>query len=140
MTVPPMGRSLVFALLVAFSGVVAGCATTRSPELRVLGVHEEPRREVVFVQVTNPANRPIQLTKLEYRFAAGRETVSEGALELSRDVPAGEAIVVEVPVDGVPREPLTLRGRLTAVTDQIVRIFNVSAEVQPGAKNSDTEP
>ena len=127
-----MDRRIVLALLIAIAAGVAGCATARSPELRVLGVHEEPRREVVFVQVTNPANRPIQLTKLEYRFAAGSETISEGELELARDVPAGEAIVVEVPVDAVPREPLTLRGRLTAVTDQIVRIFNVSAEVQPG--------
>lgn len=131
-----MDRRIVLALLIAIAGGVAGCATARSPELRVLGVHEEPRRDVVFVQVTNPANRPIQLTKLEYRFAAGRETISEGELELARDVPAGEAIVVEVPVDAVPREPLTLRGRLTAVTDQIVRIFNVTAEVQPGAAPS----
>jgi LEA14-like dessication related protein len=125
-----MGRSFAVALLLAF----AGCATVRSPELRVLGVHEEPRHEVVFVQVTNPASRPIQLTKLEYRFAAGRETISEGELDLARDVPAGEAIVVEVPVASAPREPLTLRGKLTAVTDRIVRIFNVSAEVQPGTK------
>jgi LEA14-like dessication related protein len=125
-----MGRSFAVALLIAF----AGCATVRSPELRVLGVHEEPRHEVVFVQVTNPASRPIQLTKLEYRFAAGRETISEGQLDLWRDVPAGEAIVVEVPVATAPREPLTLRGKLTAVTDRIVRIFNVSAEVQPGTK------
>lgn len=131
----PMVRSLLLALLVATAGVTAaGCATARSPELRVLGVHDEPRREVVFVQVTNPANRPIQLTKLEYRFAAGRETIAEGELALRRDVPAGEAIVVEVPVGAAPREPLTLRGRLTAVTDQIVRIFNVSAEVQPGGQ------
>jgi hypothetical protein len=125
-----MVRSLVVAFLIAF----AGCATARSPELRVLGVHEAPRHEVVFVQVHNPASRPIHVTKLEYRFAAGRETVSQGELEVARDVPAGEAIVVEVPMDAGSREPLTLRGKLTAVTDQIVRIFNVSAEVQPGTK------
>jgi hypothetical protein len=131
-----MARSLLVALVTSLILAVAfaGCATTRSPELRVLGVHEAPRHEVVFVQVTNPANRPMQLTKLEYRFAAGSETISQGALDLARDVPAGEAIVVEIPMDVAPREPLTLRGKLTAVTDQIVRIFNVSAEVQPGAK------
>ncbi len=126
-----MVRSLVVALLLT---VVVGCATTRSPELRVLGVHEESRREIVFVQVTNPASRPMRLTKLEYRFAAGSATVSEGELQLAREVPAGQAIVVEVPILGAPREPLTLRGKLTAVTDQIVRIFNVSAELQPGAQ------
>jgi len=129
-----MARSLVVSLISALILAFAGCATARSPELRVLGVHEAPRHEVVFVQVTNPANRPMQLTKLEYRFAAGSETISQGALDLARDVPAGEAIVVEIPMDVAPREPLTLRGKLTAVTDQIVRSFNVSAEVQPGAK------
>jgi hypothetical protein len=128
-----MLRSLASLALLALLALV-GCATTRSPELRVLGVHEEPRHDVVFVQVTNPASRPMRLTRLEYRFAAGGATVSQGALALARDVPAGEAIIVEVPLDAPPSEPLTLRGKLTAVTDQIVRIFNVSAEVQPGAK------
>lgn len=125
-----MFRSLVVALLLT----LVGCATTRSPELRVLGVHEESRHEVVFVQVTNPAKRPMRLTRLEYVFAAGSATVAEGELELARDVPAGEAIIVEVPMAAGPREPLTLRGKLTAVSDQIVRIFNVSAEIQPGAQ------
>ena len=113
--------------------LTVACATARSPELRVLGVHEESRRAVVFVQVTNPAARPMRLTKLEYRFAAGGATISQGALSLARDVPAGEASGVEVPVADAPREPLTLRGKLTAVTDQIVRIFNVSAELSPAA-------
>jgi hypothetical protein len=129
-----MARILVVVLVTTLTLAVAGCATARSPELRVLGVHEAPRHDVVFVQVTNPARRPMQLTKLEYRFAAGSETISQGELDLARDVPAGEAIIVEVPMDIAPREPLTLRGKLTAVTDQIVRIFNVSAEVQPDAK------
>jgi hypothetical protein len=87
----------------------------------------------VFVQVTNPANRPMRLTKLEYRFAAGGATVSEGELALARELPAGEAIVVEVPMNAAYDAPLTLRGKLTAVTDEIVRIFNVSAEIQPDA-------
>src|SRR5438045_9800401 len=105
-----MVRCLVIALVVAFAGAFAGCATARSPELRVLGVQQERRHEVVFVQVTNPARRPIQLTKLEYRFAAGRETVSEGELELARDVPAGEAIVAEAPMAArAPQPPPPLR-------------------------------
>jgi hypothetical protein len=130
------------SLVVAIPLLLVGCATTRSPQLRVLGVHEEPHHEVVFVQVTNPAGRTMRLTKLEYRFAAGGATVSEGELALAREVPAGEAIVVEVPLfapaapdaTAAPVEPLTLRGKLTAVTDQIVRIFNVSASVLPGSK------
>lgn len=128
-----MFRSL--ALLLLALPLAFGCATARSPELRVLGIQEARRHEILFVQVTNPASRPMRLTKLEYRFAAGSATVSEGELALAREVPAGEAIVVEVPIEvsgtAGPREPLTLRGKLTAVTDQIVRIFNVSAEVSP---------
>jgi hypothetical protein len=134
---------LLLALPLAF-----GCATARSPELRVLGIQEARRHEILFVQVTNPANRPMRLTKLEYRFAAGSATVSKGELALAREVPAGEAIVVEVPIDlpaevpgtVAPREPLTLRGKLTAVTDQIVRIFNVSAEVAPSEPQADPTP
>ncbi len=145
-----MARSL--ALLLLALPLAFGCATARSPELRVLGIHEARRHEVLFVQVTNPANRPMRLTKLEYRFAAGGATVAEGELALAREVPAGEAIVVEVPVDlpeelpgnvpatAAPREPLTLRGKLTAVTDQIVRIFNVSAEVSPSETQTAATP
>lgn len=141
-----MGRCI--ALLLLALPLAFGCATARSPELRVLGIHEARRHEVLFVQVTNPANRPMRLTKLEYRFAAGSATVSEGELALAREVPAGEAIVVEVPVElpvdvpgtAAPREPLTLRGKLTAVTDQIVRIFNVSAEVAPSEPPADPTP
>src|SRR4051794_38146874 len=52
------------------AAAVAGCHPGQSPQLHVLGVHEEPRHEVVFVQVTNPASRPMRLTRLEYAFAA----------------------------------------------------------------------
>jgi len=121
-----MFRTLLLVCLFA-----VGCTSTKSPELRVIGVHDAPRHEVVFVQVTNPARHPMRLTKLEYTFAAGSEKISEGELELHRDVPAGAAIVVEVPLDSASDQPMTLSGRLTAELDQIVRIFKVSAEIQP---------
>jgi len=109
------------------------CTSSGSPQLRVLGVHQEPRHDVVFVQVTNPESHSMKLTKLEYTFAADGATVSEGEVPLSRDVPAGAAVVVEVPLDTVSEKPLTLSGKLTAELDQIVRIFNISAQVQPRA-------
>lgn len=112
-------------------GVTAGCHHVSSPELRVLGVQNSARREVVFVQVTNPAARPMRLTKLEYAFAADGTTVSTGALELSRDVQPGAAVVVEVPLDALPSKPMMLTGQLTAELDQIVRIFSVSAQIAP---------
>ena len=111
--------------------LLIACASSGSPELRVLGVHQEPRHDVVFVQVTNPESHSMKLTKLEYNFAADGATVSEGEVPLARDVPAGAAVVVEVPLDTVSEKPLTLSGKLTAELDQIVRIFNISAQVQP---------
>ncbi len=79
----------------------------------------------------------MRLTKLEYRFAAaGGTTVYEGEIELSRDVPAGAAVVVELPLDVISAAPMTLRGKLTAELDHIVRIFNVSAQIRPPAAAS----
>lgn len=118
-------------VLPVLMALAIGCTSTKSPELRVITVRNAPPHEVVFVQVTNPAKRPMRLTKLEYTFAAGRSTVSEGELSLSRDVPAGAAVVVEVPLDAEAAGPITLRGELTAELDQVLRIFKVSAEIQP---------
>ena len=123
-----MLRVVVLGILIA----ATACAKTKSPELRVIGVADAPRHEVVFVQVTNPAKRPLRLTKLEYKFAASAGTISQGELQLHREVPAGAAIVVEVPLDAnAPGETMMLQGRLTAELDEIVRIFKVSAQIQP---------
>jgi len=106
--------------------------------MRVIGVHDAARHEVVFVQVTNPAHRPMRLTKLEYTFEANHTRISQGAVVLSRDVPAGSAIVVEVPFDSTANDAttaMTLKGKLTAELDEIVRIFKVSAAVDPHTSN-----
>ena len=109
-----------------------GCTSTKAPELRVLGVRESLRTETVFVQVTNPAKRPMRLTKLEYTFASQGATLSEGEVPLWREVPAGAAVVVEVPLDLDAAEgAVTLRGKLTTELDEIVRTFTVSAQVDP---------
>ena len=131
-----MARSLVVSIFwfasLAF-GVLGGtaCHSGKSPELRVLGVREEPRHDVVFMQVTNPANRTMRLTKLEYTFAAEGATLSKGALALAREVPAGAAVVVEIPLDSPSEKPMTMSGKLTAELNQIVQIFSVSAQIQP---------
>lgn len=124
-------------LTLAFVAAV-GCTPTKSPELRVIGfdhASRNARREVVFVQVTNPAQRSMRLTKLSYVFAAGNSTVSEGELELHRDVPAGAAIVVEVPMAHDTEGAMTLRGRLTAELDQAVQTFKVFAEIPSQTPN-----
>jgi hypothetical protein len=113
------------------AGLASGCRSGPSPELHVLGVQQEPRHDVVFVQVTNPANHAMRLTRLEYTFQAAGQTMSTGDVALARDVPAGEAVVVQIPLDGPPERPMTLSGKLTAELDQIVQIFSVSAQVAP---------
>lgn len=121
---------LRFVVSLAF---LVGCySTAKKPDVRVLGVHERPASHV-FVQVTNPAARPMRLTKLQYVFASAKDnaTVSEGELELAREIPAGAAVVVEVPLDTEASDALTLRGKLTAELDQITRTFDVDAQIQP---------
>jgi hypothetical protein len=110
--------------------IATGCHTGRSAEVSVLGVHETPDAHV-FVQVRNPANRPIRLTRLDYTFASARgATVSEGQIALAREIPAGAAAVLEVPLGTESTENLRLEGTLTAEQDQIVRTFTVAAQIQ----------
>ncbi len=120
---------LAVALSLALS--LAACQSSTSPQVRVLGVHQAPASHV-FVQVTNPAQRPMRLQKLEYVFASSKgATVAEGEMPLQREIPAGAVAVLEVPLDAESSETLQLRGRLTAELDQIVRTFKVTGEVQP---------
>jgi hypothetical protein len=125
------GRGLALCIAIGLlAGLATGCRSGPSPELHVLGVQQEPR-DVVFVQVSNPASHAMRLTRLEYTFKAAGQTVSAGDVALARDVPAGEAVVVQIPLDSPPEQPMTLSGRLTAELDHIVQIFSVSARVAP---------
>jgi hypothetical protein len=125
-----MTRLVVAAALAL--GLATGCHAGKTPELRVLGVHDADASHV-FVQVTNPARRPMTLTKLEYRFASAQSgvTVSEGEMPLHREVPAGAAVVVDIPLDAQADTPLMLRGTLTAELDEMVRSFKLNAQIQP---------
>jgi LEA14-like dessication related protein len=119
-----------FAALIV-TALAAGCHPAQSPELRVIGVNDQPRREIVFVQVTNPASRTMRLTHLAYTFAAEGTKLSEGEFSLAREVPAGAAVVVEIPLDTRSEKPMTLSGRLTTELDHIVETFSISATVKP---------
>jgi LEA14-like dessication related protein len=108
---------------------LSGCHVAKPPELRVVGA----RREVVFVQVTNPESRPMRLDRLEYTFAADGTTIASGEVGLdAREVPAGATAIVEVPLEAnSSAKPITLSGTLTTELDAIVRSFEVSAQVRP---------
>ena len=126
--------------------LIAGCTGSKQqPSLRVI---KTTNHEVVFVQVTNTAKRPMRLSKLVYTFAAGKATVAEGELELyAREIPAGAMAVVEVPLEpdaAAAGGPITLRGKLTASVDQIERTYKVTAEIdhepsEPSAPPKTTE-
>ena len=123
-----------FWLPLLLATAFAACHPGKTPELRVLGVHDARlAHEVVFVQVSNPANQSMRLQKLDYTFAADGATVSTGSLDLERDVAAGSTVVVEVPLDSDSDagKSMTLQGVLTAELDQIVRTFQVQAQIHP---------
>lgn len=126
-------------ILIALAFVLtatAGCHTAKKPDVRVLGVNAAQERPAshVFVQVTNPAARPLRLTKLQYTFASSSNgtKVSEGELELTREIPPNAAVVIEVPLEGdADADSLTLHGKLTAELDEVARTFEVDAQIQP---------
>jgi hypothetical protein len=131
-------RALALGALGAAVLLAAGCHTTSGPQFRVIGVRQAPQRGVVgvvFVQVTNPAGKPMRLTHLAYSFAAAGATLARGDVPLARDIPAGGATVVEVPIDramdrAIDRPagaPISLVGELTAQLDEMIRIFPISA-------------
>jgi hypothetical protein len=123
-------------LVLAALSLGVGCHAGGSPKLTLIGVHGRAAGEVVLVQVTNPATRPLRLTRLEYTFAAAGTTISQGDVELSRDVDPGAAVVVEVPIErpaGADDSAQTtvLSGTLTAQDEELVRTFPVSAKLAP---------
>ena len=129
----------VLRCLIVLCALAGGCHPGGSPKLTLIGVRGRAAGEVVLVQVTNPATRPLRLTRLEYTFAAAGTTISQGDVELSRDVDPGAAVVVEVPIerpagadDSV--QPTVLNGTLTAQDEELVRTFPVTAKLQHVAR------
>ncbi len=113
--------------------VLAACAASGAPQLKVIGV-ERARRDrggaVLFVEVVNRAPRAMRLERLQYTFGAD----ARGDIALDRVVDAGAAVIVQVPVDllsagGVPGETLMLRGELSAHENDLERTFTISAAV-----------
>lgn len=133
----PLGRFGLVAL------ALVGCAGSTPPTFNVLSIQNRAprpaasgaaRRDMVaYVEVVNPARRPISLQRLQYTFAssAARTRVSEVHLG-ARQVAAGSAVIVEVPLAfesaPPPGQTLTLIGRLWTEQDRMIRSFQVAAE------------
>jgi hypothetical protein len=138
-----MFRSRLHVVTIALLLGLAACVSSGQPKLKVLSVEQTARPApqssamVLFVEVTNPASRPLRLQRLQYSFeasvkVAGVEPVV-GEVLLSRTVEAGAAVVVEVPLTldrALPvGEEMTLAGRLYATQDELQRSFVVSAKI-----------
>ena len=134
-----MSRSRLHVVTIALTLALVACGASRQPQLKVLSVESAAARSsdmVLFVEVVNPAGRPLELHRLQYRFersaqVAGVEPV-HGEVKLARTVDPGAAIVVEVPLpidDALRGQALTLAGRLYATQDDLQRSFAVHAHV-----------
>jgi hypothetical protein len=129
----PRLHQVVIAVALALGA--AACGAAAGPQVKVLGVSEQgaattaqPHSVVVFLQVRNPSNRPIKLSRLQYTFSAdGASKV--GNLTLSRSLAGDAAVIVEVPIElHAPADgEFHLDGKLYAFEDQIVRSWKVNA-------------
>jgi|JI10StandDraft_1071094.scaffolds.fasta_scaffold00502_29 hypothetical protein len=134
-----MSRSRPHVVAIVLALALAGCGAGRQPQLKVLSVEApaaRPRDMVLFVEVMNPAGRPLELQRLQYRFERSAHVAGvapvHGEVALARTVDAGAAIVVEVPLpidDALRGQELTLAGRLYATQDDLERSFAVHAHV-----------
>lgn len=118
--------------------LVGACTASTAPQLKVLGVERARHSEaaVVLVQVVNHAQRPMQLERLQYSFAAAGSEPTSGELALDRTVEAGAAVIVQVPIDLgttaiAPGAKLVLDGELSARENAIEHSFPVHADVTP---------
>jgi hypothetical protein len=137
-----VARSLVIVLVISL-----GACASAGPRVNVLGVADAPARAAgdrqtmkVFLEVVNPTKLALQLSRLEYRFTAGSWIRVDGAVALSRAVPAGSSAVIEVPVrlsavpageDGASAPDgavvYALEGRIFALADRVERSWSVTA-------------
>jgi hypothetical protein len=133
-------RLHVAAIALALAFGASACVSNRQPALKVLSVEQSarPARDMVlYVEVTNPAARPLRLQRLQYSFQSSAKVAGVapvvGEVILSRTVDAGAAVVVEVPLSldhALPTgEEMTLAGRLYATQDELQRSFAVSAKI-----------
>ncbi len=124
-------------IMICLAVFAAGCGAA-GPRVSALGVSQgthgaaeiEPGTLLVFLEVVNPTERPLTLSRLEYHFDADAWFEAHGEVRLSRAVDAGDSVVIEVPVR--IREPVTaqagayvLDGRLFGTDERVERQWNV---------------
>src|SRR5262245_55420144 len=113
--------------------LLVGCAGGR-PQVKALGVSQSRRAVdaktlIVFVEVVNPSQSPLRLSRLEYQLEASSWFHSRGKVALQRSVGAGSSAVVEIPVEASNDVPsgaaYALSGKLFARENRVERSWKV---------------
>jgi len=116
----------------------AGCVSGARPQVKVLGVSQassEPAL-VMFVEVVNPTQSELALSRLEYALEAPSLFRTQGKVALQRRIGAGSSAVLEIPVtidrtarSSVPTgAPYELEGKLFARENRVERSWKVKVE------------
>ena len=118
--------------------LVAAC-TSSTPKVKVLGVTnssgDSPQTIHVFMQVVNPTQKELRLSRLKYSMNAGSWFKASGEIRLTRALPGDSAAVLDIPIP--VDQPLTrsatpivfrLNGRLYARDHTNMRSWAVKAD------------
>lgn len=128
----------VIVLLSLMSLALVACGST-TPQVRVIGVSHAKRSHsqtgtgkvmVVFVEVVNPTDRKLNLSRLEYELAAEDWFSSTGKVTVSRPIGAKSTAVLEIPVPfsepkAAKMVAYTLKGTLYADDHDLLRSWNI---------------
>lgn len=138
-----MARASALIGLFVVSMMFVGCGGG-APSVKVLGLGETTQadasnRLAVLVEVMNPSQSEMVLSRLEYelRFASWFDV--HGSVPLSRSVQPGSSAIFEIPVQATRRDrkaaaemSYVLKGRLFAVDQRLERSWKVFASGKLG--------
>lgn len=136
---PALLRRFTTLVALVLAVGLAACAGP-APHVKVLGAEQARARQggpvlTVFVEVVNPTDRDLALSRLEYDLSAGRVFARKGNVAVERRIGAGSTAIVEIAVPvarGAARNlagvPYRLDGRLYAHGDHIERSWQVAVK------------
>ncbi len=104
-----------------------GCAGPR-PGVQVIGISTpsviQDEEALLFVEVTNPTQRDLELSRFDYELEASGWPADSGEVPLSRGLAAGATAVVEIPIKtgtgtAASGQAFEIRGRLHATENRV---------------------
>jgi hypothetical protein len=131
---------LLPALIVFASALLTGCAAGPTPRVKVLGAeqvraHAGGPSLIVFVEVVNPTDSDLALSRLEYDLSADALLRAKGSARVDRRIGPDSSAVVEisVPVErkvaaALPGASYRLAGKLFAHGDHMEQFWKVEVK------------